>query len=178
MIAVCVVLTAAAVSVKFALLRLAPTATLAGTTAAESLLERLTVPPLLPPLRSASQPTICAAPVIVLLLHSTAVTVGLAGGVTTVVPVPLNATVMLPEVASLTTDSVPAADPGRSAELDIEWQGPPRRHRHRKRTLAWEGEDWPDTLIWRCVPHRARFFMERSGGRLPDRDVTERERGS
>ena len=112
MIAVCVVVTAAAVSVKFALLRLAPTATLAGTTAAESLLDRLTVPPLLPtaPLSVTTQLSV-PAPVIVLLLQATAVTVGLTGGVTTVVPVPLRETVTLPEAASLTTVSIPAADP-------------------------------------------------------------------
>ena len=112
MVAVCAELTAAAVSVKLALLALAATAALAGTTAAALLLDRLIVSPLLStaPLSVIAQLSV-PAPVIVLLLHATRVTVGAAGGVTAVVPVPLRATVTFPEAALLTTVSVPVAAP-------------------------------------------------------------------
>lgn len=114
-VAVCAALTAAAVSVKFALLALAGTATLAGTTTAESLLERLMVlPPVPTAALSVMEQLSVPPPVMVALLQETAVTVGSGAGdgfVAAVVPIPLRVTVIGPEVELLATVSVPAADP-------------------------------------------------------------------
>ena len=82
-VAVCVALTAAAIAVKVALLRFAPTSTDEGTVKAESLLARLTdAPPLLAGASSVTVQVSVPAPVIVALVHETALTV--VTGVSTV----------------------------------------------------------------------------------------------
>jgi hypothetical protein len=82
-VAVCVALTAAAIAVKVALLRFAPISTDEGTVTAESLLARLTdAPPLLAGALSVTVQVSVPAPVIVALVHETALTV--VTGVSTV----------------------------------------------------------------------------------------------
>jgi hypothetical protein len=164
-VALCAALTAAAVNEKVALLAFAATAALAGTTTAESLLDRLIVPPLLPIAElSVIEQLSVPPPVIVALVQLSAVTVGCVGGgfVTAVVPVPLNATVMLPDVALLTTDSVPAAEP---AAAGANWTlrvrvSPPARLMGSALWLVRE-KAWPATLIWvTCTASTLAFFME------------------
>jgi hypothetical protein len=76
MVAVCVALTAAAIAVNVALLRLAPISTDDGTVRAESLLARLTVsPPLSAGALSVTVQLSVPAPVIVAPVHDTALTV-------------------------------------------------------------------------------------------------------
>jgi hypothetical protein len=82
-VAVCVALTADTIAVKVALLRFAPIATDEGTVRAESLLARLTVaPPLSAGALSVTVQLSVPAPVIVALVHETALTA--AAGVSTV----------------------------------------------------------------------------------------------
>jgi hypothetical protein len=113
-VALCDALTAVAVAANVALLAFAATATEAGTVTAESLLARLTVPPLVPTAAfSVTEQLSVPAPVSVALVHVSALTVGcVAGGfVTAVVPVPLSGTVILPPVELLTSVSDPADVP-------------------------------------------------------------------
>jgi len=113
-VALCDALTAVAVAVNVALLAFAATVTEAGTVTAESLLARLTVPPLPPTAAfSVTEQLSVPAPVSVELLHVNALTVAWVGGgfVTTAVPVPLRGSVILPPVELLTSVSVPAAVP-------------------------------------------------------------------
>jgi hypothetical protein len=121
-VALCDALTAVAVAVNEALLAFAATATEAGTVTAESLLDRLTVSPLLPTAAlSVTEQLSVPAPVSVALVHVRALTVGSAGGggfVTTAIPVPLRGRVILPAAELLTSVSVPAAVP---AAVGLNW---------------------------------------------------------
>jgi hypothetical protein len=164
-VALCDALTAVAVAVNVALLAFAATVTDAGTVTAESLLARLTVPPLLPTAASSvTEQLSVPAPVSVPLEHVNALTVACVGGGvdTTAVPVPLNGTVILPLVELLTSVSVPAAVPaavGLNCTVSVTVPAPGMV---RGRALLLVREKYvPATLAWvSCTESALAFFRE------------------
>jgi hypothetical protein len=164
-IALCDALTAAAVAVNVALFPFAATVTEAGTVTAESLLARLTVPPLLPTAAfNVTEQLSVPAPVSVAVLHVSALTVACVGGgfASTAVPVPLRGTVMVPPVALLTSVSVPAAVPAAVGLNSTVTVTVPAPGIVRGRTLLLVMEkDCPATFTWvSCTGSALAFLRE------------------